>query len=940
MSMHFYVRFFLSFWAFNTLQVCVEDLGSCASTGDSSEADDSFGNNSGSFGSTDVSTEAITYAYRDEDSGDWKTMVPNFRKNYSYDTSTNNRNKSSILIPDNRGTDPSDISSGMGTSEGGGTSGDDDDKKNATTRFMQSRRLVISPPCLPCHQWDGVMYCRPVFGCVHDTLSSKMEDAACRPCFQRNALNDCERIKGCIIPILHGAPHAYQGGVVLPSFRQTTTPSSTRTSREEAVDTSPLPTKAFAPTDAAAAVPLLKTFLTTPRPQGTPVSRPAEASQSNRVSGSASNHVQRTTQSYEFETTRHEIENDASFGASRNFLTLPATSVVSESHAIESDNQARATVTEMAEETSGISFISERSQAAASSSEILETSEMPVLPSEAAEVTVTPNEQAVVTTTTSSEIRDTTFMSETESTATSNGIIELTAVATEMTHAFDLTSAETEASSEESVATKFGLESTSTSSGTVDLNPTASETIESTFTSYEMIESTFKSETEFTALLHERTEVTVSVSEMFESTVASSEMSESTFLTSEVIESTTTFEKELSDTPCARLESTYTSSDIMEWIAASSETTESTSLSSEVKSMTDVSSQILESTISEIPESATTDSESSGDLYERRELTVSKIIESTTTPYENTKADIVPASSTVAESPGVFSETPKSKTTPFRTPRVNDFTSLAAEATSEKAQLTATPLETPEPTEPERTATTSEMMESTATSLETSESTGVERTVSTATSSESANLISSSCEPIASSQLSPTEKTEPNFITSHLKDTLASTGFALEMYLSTVIHQRSPSTASADMGIAPSYVHRSQTDVEVFREEATGSRPEVQFFVEASGLIISESAYQEATLTTLEPRHAEGFLTPHAKPLYKDALVTSKTPNPDAEVFTMTQTGQSNTESSLTLKTPNPDAEVFITSRKKPAVRERLIVFQTSQTNPQSAKPL
>ncbi|XP_047474219.1 serine-rich adhesin for platelets-like [Penaeus chinensis] len=907
-------------------QVCVEDLGSCASTGDSSEADDNFGNNSGSFGSTDVTTAAITYAYSDEDNGYWKIMVPNFRKDYSYDTTTNNRNKGSLLVPDNRNTHSSNISRGMGTSEGDGTSSDGDDKKNATTRFMQSRRLVISPPCLPCHQWDGVMYCRPVFGCVHDTLLSKMEDAACRPCFQRNDLNNCERIKGCIIPILHGAPNAYQGGVVLPPFRQTTTPSSTRTSRKEAVDPNPPPTKALAPTNAAAVVPLLKTFLTTPHPQGTPVSRPAEASQSNRVSGSASNHVQRITVSYGFETTRHEIENDASFGASS------ATSVVSESHATQSDNQARPTLTEMAEETSGMSFISERSQAAGSSSEILETSEMPVLLSEAAYVTATPNERTTVTTTVSFEISESTFTSETESTATSYRIIELTSAATETTHAFDLTSAEMEATySEESVATKFGLESTSTSSGTVDLNPTVSETTESISTSYEMIESTLKSETESSALLHEITEVTVSVSEMIESTVVSSEIPESTFLTSEVIESTTTSEKELSDTPCARLESTYISSDIAELIAASSETTESTSQSS----------QILESTISEITESAkTTDSESSGKLCERRELTVYEITESTATPYGNTIADIVPASSKVAESPGVSSETPKSKITPFRTPLVNDFTSTATEATSEKTQLTATSLETPEPTEPERTATTSEMMESTATSLETSESTGVERTVSTATSLESANLISSSCEPIESSQLSPTKKTEANFITSHSKDTLASTGFALAMYLSTVIHQRSPGTASADVGIAPSYMHRSHPDVEEFREEATGLRPEVQFFVEASGLITSESANQEATLTTLEPRHAKGFLTPHAKHLYKVALVTSKTPNPDAEVFTMTQIGQSNTESSLMPKTPNLDAEVFITSRKKPVVTERLIVSETSQTNSQSAKPL
>ncbi|ROT82701.1 hypothetical protein C7M84_024129 [Penaeus vannamei] len=403
-------------------QVYVEDLGACATTGDSLKIDDSFGNNSGSFVSTDVGNGAITYTYSEEENGDWITLAPDSREDYKNDTRTSNRNKGSVSVQPNMSTDLSNVSRGMGARKGDGAGSDSDDERNATTRFRPSRRLVISPPCLPCHQWDGLMYCRPVFGCVQDALSSKMEDAACRPCFQRNDLNECERIRGCIIPILHGAPNVFQGGVVLPSFRKTTTPSS-GTSQEEAVDTRPPPTETLAPADAAAVVPLLKTFLTTLRPQ--------------------------------------ETGNDASFGASGKSSTSSAVSVASEAHVIQSENQARATLTQIATEASGLPFISERSQVADSSSEILETSEMPsaspgltATPAERTELISTSSEPTA-TVTTSSETGESTFMSsETESTATSYGMIELTAATTE---AFDFTSAETEATSEESIATTINI---------------------------------------------------------------------------------------------------------------------------------------------------------------------------------------------------------------------------------------------------------------------------------------------------------------------------------------------------------------------------------------------------------------------------------------------------------------------------------------------------
>ncbi|XP_069981016.1 uncharacterized protein [Penaeus vannamei] len=938
--------------------VCVEDLGACATTGDSLKVDDSFGNNSGSFVSTDVSNGAITYTYSEEEHGDWITLAPDSREDYKNDTRTSNRNKGSVSVQPNMSPDLSNVSRGMGARKGDGAGSDSDDERNATTRFRPSRRLVISPPCLPCHQWDGLMYCRPVFGCVQDALSSKMEDAACRPCFQRNDLNECERIRGCIIPILHGAPNVFQGGVVLPSFRKTTTPSS-GTSQEEAVDTRPPPTETLAPADAAAVVPLLKTFLTTLRPQETRASRPPEASQANRVSDSTSNHAQRSTLSSELETTRHEIGNDVSFGASGKSSTSSAVSVASEAHVTQSENQARATLTQIATEASGLSFISERSQVADSSSEILETSEMPsaspgltATPAERTELISTSSEPTA-TVTASSETGESTFMSyETESTATSYGMIELTAATTE---ASDFTSAETEATSEESVATTFGLESTSMSSS-ADLNSKVSERGKSTATLYEIIESSLKSETEPLSTNNERNQVTVSISEMLESTVVYSDISESTFQTSE-LESTATSEKGSLDTPCAMPESTYASSEIMESTATTLKTIESTSLSSEVKSMADASSQITEST-------ATADSESSGKPCERKELTFSKATESTATAYGSTKVVMTPESFEVVESQGVTFETTQFKTTPFNILRINGSVPTDMEATSERAHITAT-FETAEPTEPEiraattelmeltitsletskstefeGTATTSEMMESTITSLKPGESPEAERTVSTVTWSESSNLTSSSCDPVESSQLMPAEETESTFNTIQSRDTIIGTGYALKMPSSTVIHQRSPGTATVEDVTYPPHVHASHPDAEVSPEEATGPRPEAQFSSEAAGLMPSESAHQEADLTTLGLLHAEGFPTPHAKPLYTDALVTSKTPNPDAEVFTVTQTTHSNTESFLTPKTPNPDAEVFMTSRKKTAIIERLILSPTTQKDSQSMKPL
>lgn len=530
-------------------------------------------------------------------------------------------------------------------------------------------------------------------------------------------------------------------------------------------------------------------------------------------------------------------------------------------------------------------------------------------------------------------------------------MIELTAATTE---ASDFTSAETEATSEESIATTFGLESTSMSSS-ADLNSKVSERGKSTATSYEIIESSLKSETESLSKNYERNQVTVSISEMPESTVASSVISESTFQTSE-LESTATSEKGSLDTSCAMPESTYASSEIMESTATTLKTIESTSLSSEVKSMTDASSQITEST-------ATADSESSGKPCERKELTFSEATESTATAYGSTKVVMTPESFEVVESQGVTFETTQFKTTPISILRVNDSASTDMEATSERAHITAT-FETAEPTEPEiraattelmeltitslepsestefeGTATTSEMMESTITSLKPGESPEVESTVSTVTWSESSNLTSSSCDPVESSQLMPAEETELTFNTIQSRDTIIGTGFALKMPSSIVIHQRSQGAATVEDGTYP-HVQASHPDAEVSREEATGSRPEAQFTSEAAGLMTSESAHQEADLTTLGLLHAEGFPTPHAKPLYTDALVTSKTPNPDAEVFTVTQTTHSNTESFQTPKTPNPDAEVFMTSRKKTAIIERLILSPTSQKDSQSMKPL
>ncbi|XP_066950654.1 uncharacterized protein [Macrobrachium rosenbergii] len=100
------------------------------------------------------------------------------------------------------------------------------------TRQQIARRLLLSMPCLPCHQTDDSGHCRPIYGCTVDAenettpavdsdevdygkdydtsnttdteprvepLHESLSESLCLPCFEVDRFLRCRRIRGCVV---------------------------------------------------------------------------------------------------------------------------------------------------------------------------------------------------------------------------------------------------------------------------------------------------------------------------------------------------------------------------------------------------------------------------------------------------------------------------------------------------------------------------------------------------------------------------------------------------------------------------------------------------------------------------------------------------------------------------------------------------------------------
>ncbi|XP_064102727.1 uncharacterized protein LOC135212915 [Macrobrachium nipponense] len=100
------------------------------------------------------------------------------------------------------------------------------------THQQIARRLLLSVPCLPCHQTDDSGHCRPIYGCSVDAdngttpavdsdevdygkddgasnatdteprveaLHESLSESLCLPCFEVDRFLRCRRIRGCVV---------------------------------------------------------------------------------------------------------------------------------------------------------------------------------------------------------------------------------------------------------------------------------------------------------------------------------------------------------------------------------------------------------------------------------------------------------------------------------------------------------------------------------------------------------------------------------------------------------------------------------------------------------------------------------------------------------------------------------------------------------------------